>query len=481
MLNSNPFKEKLKQSLEPVKISFHVPGHKYGQAQRCANFPAEPHFLVDTTEIPGTDNLHEPEGIIKEAQKRASDFYGSRESFFLVNGTTSGILAMILASIEPGDTLLMGRDCHQSAYHGAYLAQAKLRWLIPQYDPKTMLNLGIGKEDVENSLMLFPDIKAVVITYPTYFGICSDIKGIAEVCRAHGVLLLVDEAHGAHLVLSSELPVSALDVGADICVQSTHKTLPSLTQSAMLHVGSGRVDREKLGWMLRMVQSSSPSYLLMQSLDQAMTIASMSGKGEMERLLHALEAFRKRTSEIPGLEVIGNELIGRGSVGALDLSKIVINPCGMGISGGELSEQLRSSFGIQMELSTPWLSLGITSIGNTDRDIEELGRALETVAFRVEGKVPYENKGFLPTVEPVAVMEWREALRSEKCEMKLEDSDGYIAGAMVTPYPPGIPVLIPGECITKAMVEYLQTCREEGISVIGLQGLSHEYIQVVKA
>lgn len=480
MFNSNPFKEKLRQALEPVKISFHVPGHKYGKAQLAAHYPQEPHLLMDTTEIPGTDNLHEPEGIILEAQQRASAFYGSRESFFLVNGTTSGVLAMILAAIEPGDTLLMGRDCHQSVYHGAYLAQAKLRWLVPQYDPETLLNLGISKADVAASLKKHPDIKAVVLTYPTYFGICSDLKGIAEICRTYGVLLLVDEAHGAHFPLSYELPLSALEAGADICVQSTHKSLPALTQSSMLHIGSERVDREKLRWMLRMVQTSSPSYLLMQSLDQAMAIASTSGPAEMTRLLHVLAAFRERAAQIPGLLIPGKELIGRGGVHDMDVTKIILDPCGAGISGADLSEMLRSRFGIQMELSTPWYALGVASIGNTDTDIEALGTALEDLISEMHSDYPLKFRGLLPPGAPEAVMAWRDALKGAMSSVKLEDSAGGVSGAMVTPYPPGIPVLMPGERITAETVKYLQTCKEEKISVIGLQGKSDEFIQVVE-
>ena len=481
MYRSNPFKEELKKALEPVKISFHVPGHKYGQTQMASGYEPEPHFRYDTTEIPGTDNLHEPEGLIRDAQKRASDFYGSRESFFLVNGTTAGILAMILASIEPGDTLLMGRDCHQSAYHGAYLTQAKLRWLVPEYDPDTMLNLGIRKEQVEDSLKRYPEIKAVVLTYPTYFGICSDIKGIAQVCRTYGVLLLVDEAHGAHFPLSALLPVSALEAGADICVQSTHKSLSALTQSSMLHVGSERVDLDKLRWMLRMVQTSSPSYLLMQSLDQAVSIAAESGDAEMTRLYDVLHTFREKTGGIPGLKILGNELITRGAVSATDFTKIIINPCGLGVSGAELSEFLRNRFGIQMELSTPWYSLGIASIGNRNSDIEALGMALESLAEEKRDGSPLTITGLLPPMVPETVMEWREALGSGKKQMPLDDSIGAVAGAMITPYPPGIPVLMPGERISRETVEYLQTCRKVGISVIGLQGPMNDTIQVVEA
>lgn len=477
MQSSDSFRGQLEKALEPVKISFHVPGHKYGQAMGMHHDPVEPHFLLDTTELPGTDNLHEAEGLIKDAQERARDFYGSQETFFLVNGTTAGILAMILTVLEPGDTLLMGRDCHQSVYHGAYLAHAKIRWLIPEYDPKTLLNLGIGKESVEASLKAHPEIKAVVLTYPTYFGICSDLQGISEVCKNYGVLLLVDEAHGAHLPLSPNLPQSALSAGADICVQSTHKSLPALTQSSMLHVGSQRIDGEKLRWMLRMVQTSSPSYLLMQSLDQAVAMAASFGHREMARLLEDLYHFREVAQRI-GLRVYGNELIGAGAVHAVDLTKVIVNPSSLGFSGSDLTDYLRAGFGIQMELSTPWLSLGITSIGNRPEDIIALGAALKKAATNSnqgESKIPM---GLLPPLAPQTILGWREALGAPKTVVSLSESLGAPSGAMITPYPPGIPLLMPGERITQEAIEYLQACRQSGISVMGLQG-ALDQIQVV--
>lgn len=478
MQSNESFRGQLEKALEPVKISFHVPGHKYGQAMGRHHDPVESHFLLDTTELPGTDNLHEAEGLIKDAQERARNFYGSQETFFLVNGTTAGILAMILTVLEPGDTLLMGRDCHQSVYHGAYLAHAKIRWLIPEYDPKTLLNLGIGKESVEASLKAHPEIKAVVLTYPTYFGICSDLQGIAAVCQAHGVLLLVDEAHGAHFPLSSQLPKSALYAGADISVQSTHKSLPALTQSSMLHVGSHRIDRDKLRWMLRIVQTSSPSYLLMQSLDQAVAMAVRYGSQDMSRLLEELCGFRERVRGIHGLRVYGNELIGAGAVHAVDLTKVIVNPCALGLNGSDLTDYLRAAFGIQMELSTPWLSLGITSIGNRPEDIIALGAALEKAATNSnqgESKIPM---GLLPPLAPQTILGWREALGAPRTVVSLSESLGATSGAMITPYPPGIPLLMPGERITREAIEYLQACRQSGISVMGLQG-AQDQIQVV--
>lgn len=478
MYKSNPFRIQLQKALEPVKVSLHVPGHKYGQAQRVCGYPPETHLAWDTTEIPGTDNLHEPEGLIREAQARARDFYGSQASFFLVNGTTGGILAMLLTVLEPGDTLLMARDCHQSVYNGAWLAQAQVRWLLPEYESGTLMNLGISKAAVETALKADPAIRAVILTSPTYFGICSDLQGIAEICRSYGVLLLVDEAHGAHFPLSEDLPVSALAAGADLCVQSTHKTLPALTQSSMLHVGSHRVDLDRLRRMLRMVQTSSPSYLLMQSLDQAITLAAEAGPREMARLLDALGALRDRCARLPGLTLPGSELIGRGAVHGVDSTKIIIDPTAWGLSGTALSERLRTEFGIQLELSTPWHALGIATIGNIDEEIRGLGDALEALQ-PPSGTPRHHFSALQPPGIPPSLLSWRAAERAASTAVPLRDSLGGISGRMVVPYPPGIPVLMPGETITQDIVEYLSACRASGISVLGLQGADNERIQVV--
>lgn len=473
------FETDLKRALEPVKVSFHVPGHKYGQAQRYGGYPADGCYGLDTTEIPGTDNLHEAEGIIQAAQQRASDVFGSRETYFLVNGSTSGVLAMILSAVGPGEKLLMGRDAHQSAFHGAWLAQAEVAWLMPEYDPATLLNLGVSTDSVRQALNRNPDAKALLLTSPTYYGLCSDLEAIGALCREKGVLLLVDEAHGAHLSLSSKLPQGALMSGADLCVQSTHKTLPALTQSAMLHVGSDRVDREKLRWMLRMVQTSSPSYLLMRSLDQATEMAGAWGQAEMARLLWDIERLRERLSPVPGLLEGPEVWKGRGAVRDADPTKLVLRGAALGCSGAALSEQLREGYGIQMELSTPWHSLGIAAIGNGSEDMEALGTALLDLAAargRLSGQ-PFQAP--LPPSPPEAVMAWRTAADAPKRMRTLKDSIGYIAGGMVTPYPPGIPALMPGERISEATAAYLAACLKAGLSIIGLAPGSDGHIPTV--
>ncbi len=467
MEKQTAFEADLRKALEPVRVSFHVPGHKYGQAQRSGGYRPDPCYELDTTEIPGTDNLHDPEEMILAAQRRASAYYRSQESFFLVNGSTAGVLAMLLAALNPGDKVLMGRDCHQSAFHGAWLAQAEIVWLMPAYDGATLMNLGIGTDVIQRALEAHPDAKALFLTYPTYFGLCTDLKAAAALCRQRGVLLLVDEAHGAHLPLSPRLPVTALAAGADLCVQSTHKTLPALTQSALLHAGSGRVDRERLRWMLRMVQTSSPSYLLMRSLDQAVAMAAEDGQREMERLLADVQALRRRLASVPGLLADSRTWCGRGAVVDSDPTKLILYGPAIGLSGPALSEALRG-FGIQMELSTPWHTLGVATIGNGTADLKALEEALLQLAGAARADATAPPVPLPPPALPEQVLSWRAASARPQETVSLSQCIGRTAAVMVTPYPPGIPVLMPGERITESAAAYLEACLSTGISVIGL-------------
>jgi len=244
-------------------------------------------------------------------------------------------------------------------------------------------------------------------------------------------------------------------------------------------VGSDRVDRDKLRWMLRMVQSSSPSYLLMQSLDQAVTLAARSGMHEMNRLMETIDILRGKAAQFPGLLMPGRELVGTGAVHAVDLTKIILNACGAGISGTELTDRLRTGAGIQMELATPWYSLGVATIGNSSADIRALGEALEVLTKAAAGRPPAVHQGMKPPAVPEARMGWREALKAQKRNSLLAESIREVSAAMVTPYPPGIPLLMPGEIISAEAVTYIEACNSSGISVIGLQGPANDFIQVV--
>jgi len=461
----------LQAAARQEKISFHTPGHKGG--------PDTPSLeaALDTTEIPGTDNLHHPTGILREAQKRAQDFYGSEETFFLVNGSTCGVAAMILGALKPGEELLMNRNAHQSVYHACLLGNITPRYLVPGLDPVLGLPLGVDAPGIEKALDQWPQVKAVLVTRPTYHGYAPDLKAVDRVVKAKGKLLLVDEAHGAHLRLSPDLPADAMASGADAAVQSTHKTLTALTQSAMLHVQGSGLDRERLKMMLRLFQTSSPSYLLMNSLDEAVTLAKSRGSGLMSVLLQEMAALRRRLTGVTGLLFSGNP----GDVSplqALDPTRLWIDLHGTGLGGYELDRKLRENWGIQTELSDLRGVLALATIGNKPSDINNLGEALLQTAAQQKDRLKTEGSkaarhnqwGLTAPIQriPHQAMNLQEAMTASRESIPLHEAAGRISGESLIPYPPGIPLVVPGERLEADMIKQIEKLAEAGNEIIGI-------------
>lgn len=461
-------------------ISFHTPGHKNGKIFDKVFLKEFKNQLpyIDTTEIIGTDNLHNPKGIIKKAQEEAKEVFKSEETYFLINGSTCGIYSMIMGTTSPGDKIIIDRNCHQSVINAIILGELTPEYLYPEMDIENAIALGISPAMVEKKVMENPDAKAVVITYPTYHGIASDLKKIAEIVHRYDKVLLVDEAHGAHLGLSEELPMAALECGADVVVQSTHKTLPTLTQASMLHLQGGRIDREKIRFMLRLHQSSSPSYILMASLDLAVNIYKNHGKRLMEELLHNIKIFKSKIKEIEEISLMKDNIVGKYGIKAIDITKLWISIKNNKINGYELENILRKKYHIQMELSNIYGILALTTIGNDKEDFEGLLMALADITEKKEEKA---NKNMPCFLYPMAkrVYTPREALYRKKQKMRLEESIGYISGEYLTPYPPGVPILIPGEIIDENMIRYVREMIFRGIEIIGLKDQNCEFIEVI--
>ncbi|WP_051569225.1 aminotransferase class I/II-fold pyridoxal phosphate-dependent enzyme [Alkaliphilus transvaalensis] len=462
-------------------VSFHVPGHKNGNIFKKVPYKNFNEVLInlDTTEIPGTDNLHNAKGVINEAQERASHLLGSKKTFFLVNGSTSGIYSMIMATTKPGDKIVIGRNCHNSVINALMLADCVPVYLFPEIDHENGLALEISAEHVEDVIIRHPDVKAVVLTYPTYHGIACNLKKIAEVVHKYDKILLIDEAHGAHLGLSNQLPLPALQCGADVVVQSTHKTLPAFTQSSMLHVQGNRIDLDKLKFMLRLNQSSSPSYLLLASLDYAMFVYQYYGKQLMGELLENIKYFKKRMSQFEGVSFLRADPY-KKDLYTVDPTKLWINLHRLGVSGVELEAELRNNYAIQMELSNLYGALAIGTIGNEKKDFQRLADALEEI---VDKKRWTSNHIQYPTYKmaiPKGFLTPREALYKEKQIMHLDDAEGRISGTSIIPYPPGIPILMPGEIINKEIIDYIKIINKAGTEVVGLQGETNLRIEVIK-
>lgn len=455
-------------------ISFHMPGHKgsgiyikYGYEDFLKNIAD-----CDITEIPGADNLHQPEGIIKEIEESYAKLYGVKKSFLLVNGTTAGILASILATVKPGKKLLMSRGCHKSVYSGVQLGNITPVYVQPQINHDSGIIGEVSVKDIEAALEKDDDIQAVILPSPNYYGICSDIKAIGEAVHKKGKILIVDQAHGAHLKFFHKygcgdgMPKAAEDCGADIVINSTHKTLASFTQSAILNVASDRVDIHGLFEKLKLVQSTSPSYLLMASLAINAEVIENHGREIFEDWRSHIDKFYREAKRIDGLTLIDDK--------NLDRTKLNINLGTLGISGRGLEKYLLKK-GIVAELVTGDILMAMSGMGNQKSDYEKLLTAIENAI----AEMSIANRRYTCNSNDLVLPKQGEMLPHGdiKEEIKLEAAAGKISGGTITPYPPGIPYVCPGEKISEEVVKCLLKLREDGRQISGLSedGLIHIY------
>lgn len=463
-------------------VPFHMPGHKRGSIYRKTemNLFYGDLLAMDTTEVPGIDNLHCPEGAVLEAQSLAAKAFGADHSFFLVNGTTSGIYSMIMAAANPGDKIIIPRNCHRSVYGAVILGRLVPIYINPEIDEELGIAMGIKPEALEYILEKHRDAKAVVITNPTFYGTCSDLKKIAEMVHEKGMLLLVDEAHGPHFSFNERLPMSALEAGADMTAQSIHKTLPSMTQSSMLHVKSKRVDMEKLKLFLQLNQTTSPSHILLASLDAARYIIQEKGQELLSDVVDWSNWARQEINKIPGLYCLGSDRIGKYGVAELDPTRITVNFRGVGISGTKVETILRKKFKIQVEMADLYNIVAIATIGDCQSDYERLVEALRSIASDTgSGKEGTKAAIAFHNLPELSIMPW-EAIYCEKEQVEASDSIGRTCGEMIIPYPPGIPVLMPGEVITREVYEYLRLCVQQGIKINGASNNKLEMVCVIK-
>lgn len=465
-----PIINKLNDIVDEDLISFHVPGHKLGKIYNRLGYTSiiEKIYKMDTTEIIETDNLHSPDGIIKESQKRASKAFKSDKTYYLVNGTTCGIQASIMTVCSPKDKLIVNRDCHQSVINGCILGDVKPVYINSNINKKNNIIEGINIDEVINVIDSNLDARAILLTYPTYYGCTYDLKSICDYAHDRNMIVIVDEAHGAHLGLSYKLPKTSLEQGADIVIQSTHKTLPSFTQSSMLHINGNRVDNNKLEMNLRIMQSSSPSYSLMSSLELAVDIYINNGKELMKELLVNIDNFKDSIKDNIPIDIYND----------YDKTKIFIESKKLGLTGYKLEEILRYKYNIQVELSNYYGVLLICTIGNVSSDFELLKKSLIDIYDKYNKDIFLEEVIY-PRDIPIQVLTPREAFYKPKKSVKIYDSIGMISGEYIIPYPPGISLLSPGEIISKDIIDYVVYCNQNGMSVSGMKDSKLEFIQVI--
>lgn len=474
---------------------YHMPGHKRNpQAGEMAEF-----YRFDITEIDGYDNLHHAEGIIKEAQERAGRLYGAEETYYLVNGSTCGVLASIMAVTEQGDEILVARNCHKSVYHAAIMQGLTLHYFYPQIIEEYDIYDGVDAYEVSRLLDQYPNCKAVVITSPTYEGILSDVKAIAKAVHERGRILIVDEAHGAHL------KEGAVSGGADLVIHSLHKTLPSMTQTALLHVNGERVDRRKLRKYLAMLQTSSPSYVMMASMDSCIRYMEKHGeerfsfyhnqytaflrkvggcrhirvgkitdvlgkKPPREREIYA-DAFngykeygkrKDKEEETQKQKAAGYALVG------WDMGKLVISVKGTSMTGQQLYDILRDEYHLQMEMAASTYVLAIMTVMDTEEGWQRLADAIVQIDDRIEEAGLMMQGAQNRIDEPEQRMTPAQAFHSPQEEIPLAESVGRIAADFIHLYPPGIPLLVPGEVMSEELLRKVQNSIATGLQVHGI-------------
>lgn len=475
-----PLYEQLERHAKHRPHPFHVPGHKMGHSfDSHAKHRFQSVLELDLTEISGTDDLHQPQGVIAEAQSLAAEAFGAEESKFLIGGSTVGNLALIMTVCRPGDKILVQRNCHKSVYHGIIMARAEPIFLVPAVDLATGVAAGVRREDVERALQTHPDAKAVFLTNPTYYGMGIDLAKMAATVHRHDIPLLIDEAHGAHFGFHPAFPRSAMQSGADAAVQSTHKMASAMTMSSMLHLQGGRIDRERLYRHLAMLQSSSPSYILMASLDLARRHLALEACEEWERLLPLLDKLRERTGKLEWLE--WPQLSANCVYATFDPLKLFLH-LRTGQTSGFALQELMERHGIFPELADDSHVLLAASAGTTHKDLEALARLLESLSPQVEAEAErillhgvvsshYLRKQAVPM---------HEAVDRPRETIPLEQATGRIVAEMVIPYPPGIPVLVPGERMDEEGLEMLAELRRGRTSFHGVQDDRLHTIQVLR-
>ncbi|WP_041548678.1 aminotransferase class I/II-fold pyridoxal phosphate-dependent enzyme [Chamaesiphon minutus] len=480
--SQTPIIDALQEWVTTAHAPFYTPGHKHGSGMnsRLKNRWGADVFGWDLPELPGLDNLQAPSGIIESAQALAAEVFGAERTWFLVNGSTAGVIAAILATCGEGEKIILPRNIHASAISGIVHAGAVPIFIDPEYDRAVDISHSITPAAVKFALERHPDTKAVMLVYPTYYGTCGDLAAIAEVVHSYQIPLLVDEAHGAHFGFHPDLPPAALAVGADLSVQSTHKLLGALTQSAMLHVNSSRIDVERISQALRSIQTTSPSYLLLASLDAARQQMALSGRELMSQTIELAKIARSKIAQIERLSVFELDSTTSGCK-YLDSTRLTVTVTGLNLTGFAADEILTDRLGVVAELPSTRHLTFIISLGNTRSDIDRLVAAFTELAVNYAEDKCLE----LPEIEPpdriltkMAITP-RQADRSRHVNISIDEAVGKVSAESICPYPPGIPVLIPGEIITIEALDYLRSIVDFGGELVGCNDPDLQTIKIV--
>lgn len=457
--------EKLKLYGENPRKPYHMPGHKFGNNISFIDDVLK----YDITEIYGFDSLQNPDDIIFESEKLLSKTFKSDRSFFLVNGSSCGIIAAVLSTVKTGDTIITARNVHKSFYSGLIFSGATPYYIYPRTIDFLGIQGGISPDDVKLAIENCPSAKALFIVSPTYEGFTSDIEKIAEIVHSNDMILVVDEAHGAHFGFSEGFPKSAITLGADIVIQSLHKTLPSMTQTSVLHVKGNRVDLDFLKSNINMVHSTSPSYILMASIDNCRRIIDTRGKELFQNYEKNLKTFMKNCEKLENISLIDKSFVGEYAIKGFDMGKLSFYSKNKDISGSFIKGFLREDYNIELEMCGINHALAMTSI--SDGDFSDLEEAIFALDKKISDFRDRELKGIkFSFIKPDIVLNPRESHFSAKKRCLLSETSGKISGGFLMPYPPGIAIVAPGERITDEIISRVKLYRDNGIQIIGLKG-----------
>ncbi|WP_113802792.1 aminotransferase class I/II-fold pyridoxal phosphate-dependent enzyme [Garciella nitratireducens] len=475
--SKTPLFDALKAYHEREVIPFDVPGHKHGKGlAELAEYLGPKVLEVDVNAMECLDNICNPIGVIKEAEDLAAKAYGGEHAYFLVNGTSSGVQAMILACCNPGDKIILPRNAHKSAISAIILSGAIPIYIQPEIQDRLGIAMGVSLESVKNAIEEHPDAKAIFMINPTYYGVVSDLQSIVTLAHQKGMLVLADEAHGAHMHFHEEFPLSAIAAGADMSAISIHKTGGSLTQSSLLVLNSKKVAAESVKSVLNLTQTTSASYLLMISLDIARKQLATKGKELLDGVLELSRYARNQINEIGGYYAFGKELIGTPGTYDFDESKLGINVKDLGLTGYEIERILKIEYNIQVEIADLSNILCIISLGDQRKSIDILIQALKDIKKKY-GKQQAKDIITPPLRNPELIVSPRDAYYSLKRVVKLRDAIGEVSGESIMAYPPGIPVITPGEKITEEIVDYIEALKEQRSM---LQGTEDPYVNNIK-
>lgn len=473
-----PFYTKLLEYAESDTVSHDVPGHKLGQIDNdLMAYAGKRLFRLDANAPRGLDNLNRPTGVIKEACELMADAFKAEKAYFLTGGTTMGILSMIMSVCRAKEKIILPRNVHKSAINALILSGAVPIFVKPHIDFELGIANHMGYDEVKEAIHGHPDAKAVLVINPTYFGVTSDIKRIVELAHENGMMVLADEAHGSHFQFSEKLPISAMEAGADMSSCSLHKTVGSLTQSSILITQGKDVDHIRLRSTINMIQSTSPSSLLLSSLDVARKTIYFEGPKKLPVLIEMAQKTREAINRIPGLKALDKGYFLKNDAKDFDETKILVKVSGLGLTGFDVYKELFDVHHIQLELAETHLILAVLSIGTTQKDLDALVKALKDISDKF---LPMELKPALPKIKyiyPEAYTRPREAYHAPKKYVPITQAADEIAAESIMIYPPGIPLVIPGEIITEDIINDLDFYQRSG-SVI-LSDTEGGYVKVI--